>query len=71
LPCAPYRRGVHSELSEVHHRILLVQQDARETPPGPARPRRFFLEILLCLALLVLGLYRLENPGLLGAVIFG
>ncbi len=68
---APYRRGVHSEMTEAHHAVFLLQQDAVQTLPGPARPLRYFLELLFCLGIMVLGLFRLENTGFLGPFIFG
>ena len=68
---APYRRGVHSDMSEAHHTMLMVQQDAQQTLPGPRRPGRYFLELLLCAGLMVFGLVRLENPGLLGSILLG
>ena len=68
---APYRRGVHSEMSETHHSVFLLQQDALQTLPGPRRAGRYFLQLLLCVGLLVLGLMRLETPGLVGYVLFG
>lgn len=68
---APYRRGVHSEMSETHHRVFLPQQDALRTLPGPRRSGRYFLQLLLCVGLMILGLVRLENPGLVGSHLFG
>lgn len=68
---APYRRGVHSELSEAHLSVFLPLQDAMQTLPGPSRPGRYFLELLLCVGLMVLGMFRLENPGLVGSALFG
>ncbi len=68
---APYRRGTHSEMSEAHHTVFLLQQDAMQTLPGPRRPGRYFMELLLCAGLAVLGLVRLENPGLAGYLLFG
>ncbi len=68
---APYRRGVHSEMSETHHSIFLLQQDVLQTLPGPRRAGRYFLQLLLCVGLMFLGLVRLENPGLVGSVLFG
>lgn len=68
---APYRRGIHSEMSEAHHKLLLLQQDALQTLPGPQRPKHYFLQLLLCVGLLILGLIRLENPGLVGSALFG
>lgn len=68
---APYRRGTHSEMSETHHTVFLLQQDALQTLPGPRRPGRYFLELLLCLGLAIFGLIRLENPGLVGYLLLG
>ncbi len=68
---APYRRGVHSEMSETHHSVFLLQQDALQTLPGPRRAGRYFVQLLLCVGLMILGLIRLENPGLVGLVLFG
>ncbi|MFQ5466769.1 MAG: hypothetical protein ACE5DS_01420 [Kiloniellaceae bacterium] len=68
---APYRRGVHSETSAAHHALFLPQQDARETLPGPRRPVRYFLQLLLCVGLIALGLLRFENFGLLGTALLG
>ncbi len=68
---APYRRGVHSEMSETHYSIFLLQQDALQTLPGPPRPGRYFLQLLFCVGLMILGLIRLEDPGLVGLVLFG
>ncbi len=68
---APYRRGVHSEMSETHHSVFLLQQDALQTLPGPQRAGRYFLQLLLCVGLMILGLVRLENPGLVGSIFFG
>lgn len=68
---APYRRGVHSEMSEAHHRVFLVHQDAQQTLPGPRRAGLYFLQLLFCVGLMILGLVRLENPGLLGPLLFG
>ena len=68
---APYRRGVHSEMSETHHSVFLPQQDALQTLPRPRRAGRYFLQLLLCVGLLILGLVRMESPGLVGSVLFG
>ena len=36
---APYRRGIHSEMSETHHTVFLLQQDALEVAKSlPHRP---------------------------------
>lgn len=68
---APYRRGVHSDMSEAHHTMLMVQQDAQQTLPGPRRPVRYFTELLLCAGLMFFGLVRLENTGFLGSLVLG
>ena len=68
---APYRRGVHSEVTEAHHTVFMVQEDADQTLPGPHRPARYFLQLLFCVGLLILGLIRLDNPGLVGTALFG
>ena len=68
---APYRRGVHSDMSEAHHSLLLVHEDAEQTLPGPRKPREYFSQLLCCVALMILGLVRFESPGVLGSVIFG
>ncbi len=68
---APYRRGIHSEMSETHHSVFLLQQDALQTLPGLRRPGQYFLQLLLCVGLMILGLVRLENPGLVGSFLFG
>ena len=68
---APYRRGVHSDMSETHHAVYLLQQDAQQTLPGPRRPGRYFMELLLCAGLMLFGLVRLENPGLVGSLLLG
>ena len=68
---APYRRGVHSEMSESHHTVFLLQQDALETLPGPRRPARYFVELLVCVGLAFFGLVRLENFGLMGHLVIG
>ena len=65
---APYRRGAHAEHSETHYQYFLIQQDVTQTLPGPKRPGRYFLQLLLCLALVVIGLLRLDNPGLVGLI---
>ena len=68
---APYRRGIHSEMSETHHSFFLLQQDAQQTLPGPRRAGRYFMQLLLCVGLMILGLIRLENPGLVGSIVIG
>ncbi len=58
-------------MSETHHSVFLPQQDALQTLPGPRRAGRYFLQLLLCVGLLILGLVRMESPGLVGSVLFG
>ena len=65
---APYRRGAHAEQSETHHQYFLIHQDVTQTLPGPKRPGRYFLQLLLCVALVLVGLVRLDNPGLAGFI---
>ena len=67
---SPYRRGVHAEVSESHHQYFLIQRDAEETLPGPRPAGPYFLQLLLCVGLLVVGFFRLEFPGLLGVAVF-
>ena len=58
-------------MSKTPHSILLLQQDALQTLPGPRRAGRYFVQLLLCVGLMILGLIRLENPGLVGLDLFG
>ena len=68
---SPYRRGVHAPVSETHHQYFLIQRDAEETLPGPRPAGPYFAQLLLCVALLVVGFIRLEFLGFLGFSAFG
>ncbi len=62
---APYRRNLNSGDSIAHVAVGGFDRDQHEALAPPKRPVRLFIDFLIAVAVIALGFYRIESPGLL------
>ena len=67
----PQRRDLSSDLGRSPLSFLLIQENSLQTLPGPEQSGRYILELVFCMGLAMLGMVRLETPGLLGSLLLG